>query len=120
MPGPSQAPIHPSARRITLRAAGLLLTVVAMLAGCSTSSATPASSASRSGPARGGRQISTALSKCLKKHGVKLPTGQQGGQPTGQPPAGGGPPTGGGSLGDIGKALKACGASFPQGSGPGG
>jgi hypothetical protein len=120
LPGPSQAPNLLPTRWVSLRAAGLLLTAVAMLTGCSTSSATPASSASRSSPAQGGRQVSIALSKCLKKHGVKLPTGQQGGPPTGQPPAGGRPPAGAGSLGDIGKALKACGASFPQGFGPGG
>lgn len=120
MPGPSQAPILLPARRVTLRAGGLLLTAMAMVTGCSTSSATPASPVSSSRPAQGGRQVSTALSNCLKKHGVKLPAGQQGGPPTGQPPAGGGPPSGSGSLGDIGKALKACGASFPQGSGPGG
>lgn len=114
-----------------LPASGLAIFTAIVVAGCGGGSSTPTSPASSSPPAG---QLTSGVSKCLKKHGVRLPSGQPGagsGQPPsggsppsgGFPPSGGSPPSGGnpgGNLGGLAKALKACGVNLPQGAGPGG
>jgi hypothetical protein len=105
------------------------------LAGCGGSSPSN-SAASGAGP---GRVFSAKVQACLKKQGVTLPAfrGRGGGPPGGGPPAGapptgatpgGTPPAGAPPQGQrsarfqkLQKALKACGATFPQrgaGGGP--
>ena len=100
-----------------LPASGLAIFAAIVVAGCGGGRSTPTSSASSSPPAG---QLTSGVSKCLKKHGVRLPSGPPGAG-SGQPPSGGSPPSGGnpgGNLGGLGKALKACGVNLPQGAGP--
>jgi hypothetical protein len=105
----------------------------ALLAACGSSSSS-SSSASSSTSGGGGQTSRTALTACLRKHGVTLPSGNgappAGGAPsgggappagapgTGTAPSGGGtPPAGfsgaGGSK--LQAAMKACGAKLPSG-----
>ena len=74
-----------------LPASGLAIFTAIVVAGCGGGSSTPTSSASSSPPAG---QLTSGVSKCLKKHGVNLPSGPPGAG-SGQPPSGGTPPSGG-------------------------
>jgi hypothetical protein len=89
----------------------------AILAACGSSSSTSKTSPTAAG---GGGARRTALTACLRKHGVTLPAGAGpggGGAPGGAPPSGapgaGGP---GAPAGRFRAAFKACGASLPAGA----
>jgi hypothetical protein len=117
-----------------------VVVTAALLAACGSSSPGSGGSASStsSAQARAGTSSRSALSACLKRHGLTLPAGRAGGAPGnggaaggappagGTPPAGGAPPSaapgngapGGGFSGAGGAklraAFKACGASLPN------
>ena len=112
-----------AAHRAVLSSAAITALAV-LLAACGSSSSSSTSSSGSSPGAKSGNR--TALTACLRKHGVTLPAGGKipgGGTP---PPAGAGagtaptgakPPAGapGGGAGGtkLQSALKACGAKFP-------
>jgi hypothetical protein len=104
-----------------------LAALAALLAACGSSSSANAANTTSSASSAGANGANrTALTACLRKHGVSLPSGGKapgrgtppaGGAGTGTTPAGGKPPTGapgGGAVGPkLQAALKACGAKFP-------
>lgn len=102
----------------------------ALLAACGSSSSSSSSSTSSGG----GGTSRTALTACLRKHGVTLPSGNGAPAAGGAPSGGGAPPAGGSGTGTapsnggtppagfsgaggskLQAAMKACGAKLPSG-----
>jgi hypothetical protein len=98
------------ARRLTPVLAALTASIA--LAACGSSSTTTTSTTTAS--TAGGTANRTALTQCLKNHGITLPAragnGGTSGSPSGRPPAGAGA-AGGASSSARQAALKACGVT---------